>query len=155
MKLYRLPTVDGIPDSRKRIQTCLRRSMAYEKHQVVDWVRKHFSMEWASECDIAFGNWPISCYIATSQGSILGFACYDSTSRGMFGPIGVMKSAQGQGIGRGLLRAGLHAMACVGYAYAVIGGVGNSEFYSRVVEVMEIPGSTPGIYKDRLKSETR
>lgn len=128
----------------------LRCAMAYEKHQVVNWVRKHFSMGWASECDVAFTNRPISCHIATESGVILGFACYDSTSRGMFGPIGVVESARGQGIGRGLLLSGLYFMKTAGYAYAVIGGAGSLEFYQRVVNVIEIPDSSPGIYVDRL-----
>ena len=124
---------------------CLRRAMAYEKHQIVNWVREHFSMGWASECDVAFANRPISCHIATESGIILGFACYDSTSRGMFGPIGVVESARGQGIGRSLLLSSLYSMVTAGYAYAVIGGAGSVEFYQRVVNVIEIPDSSPGI----------
>ncbi len=128
----------------------IRRAMAYEKHQIVDWVRKHFGNGWSSECDVAFGNRPISCHIATQDGAILGFACYDSAARGMFGPLGVREEARGQGIGRGLLLSCLHAMKAMGYAYAIIGGAGAVEFYRRVVDVIEIPDSTPGIYVDRL-----
>jgi GNAT superfamily N-acetyltransferase len=124
--------------------------MAYEKHQIVDWVRKHFGNGWASECDVAFGNHPISCHIATQDGAILGFACYDSTARGMFGPLGVAESERGRGVGRELLLSGLHMMKAVGYAYAIIGGAGSVEFYRRVVNVIEIPDSSPGIYVDRL-----
>jgi predicted N-acetyltransferase YhbS len=81
---------------------------------------------------------------------ILGFSCHDSTSRGMVGPLGVLEPARGRGIGRGLLLRSLHAMAAMGYAYAVIGGAGSVEFYRRVVDVIEIPDSSPGIYVDRL-----
>lgn len=150
VKLYGLPNTELNLKGSASVEIHLRRAMAYEKHQVVNWVRKHFSMGWTSECDVAFGNHPISCHIATESGAILGFACYDSTSRGMFGPIGVIESARGQGIGRGLLLSSLHAMAAVGYAYAVIGGASSMEFYQRVVNVIEIPDSTPGIYVDRL-----
>ena len=128
----------------------MRRAMAYEKHQVVNWVSEHFSMGWASECDVAFSNQPISCHIATKSGAILGFACYDSTSRGMFGPIGVVEPARGQGIGSDLLLSGLYSMKAVGYAYAVIGGAVSLGFYRRVVNAIEIPDSSPGIYTDRL-----
>ncbi len=153
MKLYELPNVDFNRQSSKSNPVSLRRSMAYEKRQIISWVQHHFGAEWASECDVAFGNWPISCHIATAQGSILGFACYDSTSRGMFGPIGVIERARGQGIGRELLLSGLRAMAALGYAYAIIGGAISSDFYSRVVSVIEIPDSTPGIYVDRLTED--
>jgi GNAT superfamily N-acetyltransferase len=124
--------------------------MAYEKHQVVDWVDKQFGGRWASECDVAFSNRPISCHIATEDGLILGFSCHDTTSRGLVGPLGVLESARGRGIGRGLLLSTLQAMAATGYAYAVIGGAGSVEFYRRVVDVIEIPDSSPGIYIDRL-----
>jgi GNAT superfamily N-acetyltransferase len=126
--------------------------MAYEKHNVVGWVREHFGAAWASECDVAFANRPISCHIATQAGAMLGFACYDSTARGFFGPIGVEETMRGRGIGRALLLSGLDAMAAAGYAYAVVGGVESPEFYAKTVGAIEIPGSTPGIYRDRLRS---
>ena len=129
--------------------------MTYEKHQVVNWVRQHFGNGWASECDVAFNNHPISCHIATENGAILGFACYDSVSRGMFGPLGVQESARGRGIGRELLLSSLHAMAAVGYAYAIVGAASSVRFYESAIgrsgSIMEIPDSTPGIYADRLR----
>ena len=39
-----------------------------------------------------------------------------------------------------------------GYGYAVIGGVGPVEFYRRQLDVLEIPGSTPGLYAGLLGS---
>ena len=150
VKLYKLPGGELNLKKPGASEIRFRRAMAYEKHQVINWVREHFGNGWASECDVAFSNRPISCHIATENEVILGFACYDSTSRGMFGPIGVTESVRGRGIGRGLLLASLHAMVAVGYAYAIIGGAGSMEFYQRVVNVMEVPDSTPGIYIDRL-----
>ena len=150
VKLYELPEVRPNLKDSVRGGANFRRAMAYEKHQVVNWVDKHFGVRWASECDVAFSNRPISCHIATEHGSILGFSCHDSTSRGMAGPLGVLESARGRGIGRGLLLCSLHAMVAMGYAYAVIGGAGSVEFYRRVVSVIEIPDSSPGIYMDRL-----
>ena len=45
---------------------------------------------------------------------------------------------------------GLHAMATLGYAYAIIGGVREVELYWKAVGAIEIEGSSPGIYRDRL-----
>ncbi len=148
VKLYELPAAASIAlgGAGPRI----RRAMAYEKHSVVDWVRENFGRGWASECDVAFANRPISCHVATENGAIRGFACYDSTGRGLFGPVGVALEARGRGIGRGLLLSCLHAMSAAGYAYAVVAGVEAAEFYQRTVGATEIPGSTPGIYRDRL-----
>ncbi|WP_074859749.1 GNAT family N-acetyltransferase [Nitrosospira briensis] len=150
VKLYDLPNAESSLMGSAGESVRFRHAMAYEKHQIVNWVGEHFGNGWASECDVAFSNRPVSCHIATQRGAILGFACYDSTSRGVFGPIGVVESSRGQGLGRSLLLSCLHAMAVVGYAYAVVGGAGSGEFYRRVVNAVEIPDSIPGIYIDKL-----
>ena len=61
------------------------------------------------------------------------------------------ESLRGRGIGKGLLLASLEAMRQEGYGYAVIGGVGPKDFYAKVAGAVEIPDSTPGIYRDLLK----
>jgi hypothetical protein len=42
-------------------------------------------------------------------------------------------------------------MAAKGYAYAIIGGAGPTEFYANAVGAVPIEGSDTGIYRDRLK----
>jgi hypothetical protein len=42
-------------------------------------------------------------------------------------------------------------MAAQGYAYAIIGGAGPTGFYVKTVGAMPIDGSTPGIYRDKLR----
>ena len=152
VKLYELPDdrllVAGLADA----GIIIRRAMAYEKFQVVDWVRVHFGTGWAGECDVAFANTPISCFIATADGSVAGFACHDSTMKNFFGPIGVAEDFRHRGIGTALLLRCLHSMAAAGYAYGVIGGAGNVDFYARTVNAVEIPGSSPGVYRDKLQS---
>ncbi|MEO8629194.1 MAG: GNAT family N-acetyltransferase [Betaproteobacteria bacterium] len=148
VKLYDLPAVASTGPHRVRV------AMAYEKHALVDWVRREFGVTWASECDVAFAKSPISCYIATVSQAIVGFACYDTTCRGFFGPIGVTEAMRGRGIGRDLLLTCLQGMASVGYGYAVVGGATCPAFYTKAVEAIEIPGSSPGIYRDRLKTPT-
>jgi hypothetical protein len=152
VKLYDLPDPGPRFEELRRSGTLIRRAIAYEKHQVVDWVLQNFGLGWASECDVAFSQHPLSCHIATANSEIVGFACFDSTCKGFFGPLGVAESARHRGIGAALLLASLHAMAASGYAYAVIGGADSPVFYAGIVNCMEIPGSTPGIYTDRLKN---
>ena len=152
VKLYDLPD----PGPRLEQLRCsgirIRRVMAYEKQQTVRWVQQHFGPGWASECDVAFRAHPFPCHIATADSNIVGFACFDSTCKGFFGPLGVAEPARGNGVGAALLLTSLHAMAESGYAYAVIAGVESKAFYAKIVECMEIPGSTPGLYTDRLVS---
>ena len=153
VKLYDLPEVASLVKRLKDQGIVIRKAMPYEKHQVVKWVRNSFGEGWASECDVAFSNHPVSCFIATEAGEITGFACYDSTCNNFFGPTGVAEIKQGLGIGKALLLSCLHAMAANGYAYAIIGGVGAGDFYAKTVGATTIEASSPGIYRDRLRME--
>jgi len=151
VKLYELPDVRSHIDELQQKGVNIRKAMAYEKHQIIEWVEDNFGPGWASECDVAFGNSRISCFIATENNNIMGFACYDSTAKNFFGPMGVAVQARNRGIGKALLLSALDAMSHIGYAYAIIGGTESIEYYKKAVGAIEIPGSSPGIYKDKLK----
>ena len=151
VKLYELPDVSAALSKMRRRGLIIRRALAPEKRVVVDWVSKTFSVGWASECDVAFSRSPITCFIAVEAKAVLGFACYDATCKNFFGPTGVDPSKRRGGIGKALLFACLSAMAADGYAYAIIGGVGPIEYYKKTVNAIEIPRSSPGIYRGLLK----
>ncbi|MDQ1910360.1 GNAT family N-acetyltransferase [Paenibacillus sp. GD4] len=151
VKLYELPAVEPVLAELAEQGVDIRRAIAPEKHVVVAWVREHFNEAWASECEAAFANQPVSCYIAVKDGALIGFGCYDATCRNFFGPTGVASDARKQGAGKGLLLACLQAMKLSGYAYAVIGSAGPKEYYSRIVGATVIEGSTPGIYRGMLR----
>jgi GNAT superfamily N-acetyltransferase len=118
---------------------------------VETWVGATFGPRWASEVGVAFAGHPLGCHIAIIDGAPIGFACWDATARGFFGPEGVAEAWRGKGIGAALLLQCLHAMRAHGYGYAIIGAVGPKAFYEKIVPVMEIPGSTPGIYHGMLR----
>lgn len=153
VKLYDLPK--ATPD----IQTLtaqgitIRTVMAYERHQLIEWVKDNFSQGWASECEVAFSHQPISCHIATEAGKIIGFACFECTCKNFFGPMGVLENKRGVGVGKALLLSSLHAMAASGYAYAIIGDASSNEFYTKTLNAMAIDNSSPGIYRDRLSDK--
>lgn len=151
VKLYELPENEPALRKLEKNGVLIRRAMPYENQLVTEWVNDLFSGGWASECAISLNRLPASCFIATEESRIIGFACYDATSRGFFGPTGVAPEKRGRGIGRALLLACLHAMRQEGYAYAIIGGVGPTEFYAQTVGARLIEGSSPGIYRDRLR----
>jgi hypothetical protein len=152
VRLYELPGVASELNRSADLGVVIRRAMAYEKHAVVGWVKDRFGKSWADECEVAFSHHPVSCFIATKAGSIAGFACYECTCLNFFGPTGVDEENRGSGIGKTLLLSCLHAMAARGYAYAVIGGAGPTEFFVKAAGALPIAGSTPGIYRDRLKT---
>lgn len=124
--------------------------MPYEKTAVVDWVAAAFNREWADQAEIGFHRQPVGCVIATDGGAVIGFACWDVTARGFFGPVGVASHARTRGLGAGLTHLALDEMRRAGYGYAIIGGAGAIDFYVKRFGAIEIPGSTPGIYRDRL-----
>lgn len=130
----------------------IRRALAPELELVTGWVRQKFSAGWSSETTVAFARQPVSCFLATWEEKLVGFACHESIARGFFGPTGVDEAVRGQGIGHALLLASLLDLKTMGYAYAIIGDVGPSEFYERTVGATQIPNSEPGIYAGLLKS---
>jgi predicted GNAT family acetyltransferase len=150
VKLYELPDYSEIRREMEAKGIVIRRAIAPEKHVVTGWVRSVFSDAWASECETAFSNHPVSCYIAVENGKMIGFSCYDATCRNFFGPTGISTEARGRGAGKALLLSCLHDMEAQGYAYAIIGGAGPVEFYSKTVGATIIEGSKPGIYKGML-----
>jgi len=81
-----------------------------------------------------------------AEGRIAGFACHDVTFRGFFGPAGVPANLRGRGLGTALLLTALQTLAARGFAYAIIGGSGDDEFYRRTVDATPIPDSDPGPY---------
>jgi predicted N-acetyltransferase YhbS len=141
VKLHDLPD-SGAAFERLREQGIrIRRALAPEKHKVTAWVRENFSEGWASETEIAFARQPISCFIAVKEHRIVGFACHDATCRNFFGPTGVEPDARKTGVGTGLLFACLEAMRQHGFGYAIIGGVGPTAYYSKVVGAVAIEGA--------------
>ena len=152
IKLYDLADEWGFIAEQKERGIDIRKPIGPEKHLVVKWVAGHFSTGWASEMDIAFSNTPRSCFTAVKAAKFIGFACYDATALGYFGPIGVEKSERGQGIGQALLKACLLDMKLKGYGYAIVGDVNDPGYYQKTAGAIEIPDSSPGIYKNRVKT---
>ncbi|KAB5487018.1 MULTISPECIES: GNAT family N-acetyltransferase [Flagellimonas] len=128
-----------------------KRPIPPEKSIVVDWVGKHFSTNWADETEAAFTALPVNCFIAQREQEILGFACFESTAKNFFGPTGVLPSERGKNLGKILLVKSLLALKEMGYAYAIIGGVGPASYYEKTVGATIIEKSEKSIYQNLLK----
>ncbi|MEM9949961.1 MAG: GNAT family N-acetyltransferase [Chloroflexota bacterium] len=153
VKLYDLPPLTPIIEQQSKHGITIRRALAPEKHLILAWVREYFSEYWVSECDVAINRQPVTCFIATHDEQLIGFACYDTTRKGFFGPTGVAESSRGKGTGKALLLACLHDMWQYGYGYAIIGWVGPESFYEKAVGAIVIPDSKPSVYKGLLRGE--
>ena len=152
IKLYDLDDDWSFIAEQKERGIAIRKPIGPEKHLIVDWVSAHFSPGWAAETDVATANTPRSCFVAVKTSKFIGFAGYDATALGYFGPIGVEKSERGKGTGQALLRACLLDMKLKGYGYAVVGDVNEPEYYQKAVGAIEIPDSSPGAYRNRVKT---
>ncbi len=150
VRLYQLPSSEPLVAQLREQGIILRYTRPYERHILADWVGKHFSPKWVSECKIAMSRQPVGCFIATKDKQIIGFACCDVTARGFVGPMGVEEQARGTGVGKGLLLLALESLKAQGHAYGIIGGVGPIDFYARSVGATIIENSSPGIYEDIL-----
>jgi GNAT superfamily N-acetyltransferase len=146
VKLYGLPDLHAQLTKIEKQGIQIRCPNPWEKAILIDWVRSHFGPTWGFECETAFAAIPPSCFMAIQKDTLIGFACHDCTRKNFFGPTGVAESARGRGVGLALLLSCLHAMRDTGYAYAIIGGVGPAEYYSKTVGAAPIEGSSPGIY---------
>ncbi len=124
----------------------VRRAEAWEPERMRCFIEGQFGRLWAVEAGRAFIHSPITAYLALKGPEIVGFGAYECTRRGFFGPTGVREDLRGNGLGAALLFRCLESMREMGYAYAVIGGVGPAAFYEKVCGAFVIPGSETGVY---------
>jgi GNAT superfamily N-acetyltransferase len=145
-RLYDLPDSAPYYERAQVAGYAIRRADPWDRDRMRHFVKENFGPLWAVEADRAFVHAPITAYVATRSGEIGGFAAYECTRRGYFGPTGVREDLRGRGLGAVLLFRCLESMLEMGYAYAVIGGVGPAEFYEKTVGAFVIPGSEVGVY---------
>jgi predicted N-acetyltransferase YhbS len=146
--------MNALKERAEKTGATIRIALPPEQHIIRDWVRAHFSEYWVSEVTAAMAHQPPGCLIATIDGQLVGFACYDATARGFFGPTGVLEDQRGKGIGLALFYQALMAMKAHGYAYAIIGSAGPVDFYVNAAGAMPIPSDNEDIYQGLLRIKT-
>ncbi len=124
----------------KNVDFEIRRILSPNIHLLEKFIVDNFSMGWASEAKAACYKSNPTCFIAIKDNQIVGFACYDATTKGFFGPLGVHPNYRKQGIASKLILHTMLAMKQDGYAYAIIGGVADKlvPFYKKTCKAMEI-----------------
>ena len=96
VRLYEIPDLSGYTEKMEKIGVRVRRPNVWEKPLLLGWVKAHFSLSWALECETAFAVRPPSCFIAVKDDALIGFACYDCTRLNFFGPTGVVAACHGK-----------------------------------------------------------
>ncbi|MCU7922974.1 MAG: GNAT family N-acetyltransferase [Candidatus Thiodiazotropha sp. (ex Dulcina madagascariensis)] len=151
IKLYALDFSWNSIHEQVESDVTIRKPIGPDRPQLLSWAEMHFPALWVGELQQALANMPCSCFVAQRGSSLLGFACYDATALGYFGPLGVVENSRGAGIGRSLTEACLLEMRLKGYGYAIVGMAGSADFYRKVADAVEIPDSYPGIYRATLE----
>jgi len=151
VNLLKLAPLEPTLSELREAGVVIRRAQPHEITPVGAFILKNFEAGWADEISVGYANKPVSVFIAIRDHEVVGFAAYECTCRNFFGPMGVAESERGRGLGRVLLLASLWGLREMGYAYAVIGGVGPVEFYERAIGAMLIPDSSPGVYADPIE----
>ena len=108
------------PDPEPPADVTIRRARPDDRERTLAAVRRMFSEAWWFETTLAFKADPPTCYIAERNGEVVGFADYDATNFGLFGPTGVEQSLRGKRVGAVLFRRCLRDMRALGYPYALI-----------------------------------
>ncbi|MCQ2388317.1 MAG: GNAT family N-acetyltransferase [Kiritimatiellae bacterium] len=127
----------------------VKRMMAVDTSQTLEFVTRNFSAIWADEARFAMMH--RNCFIAVEGTKLVGFACIQATAPEFFGPIGVLPEARGKGVATALLHRAMLAMKDKGYKYAVAGAVRGpmARIIKRNYSAIEIPESI-GSYEDLI-----
>lgn len=121
----------------------VRRLYPGDTDKLLEFIRNNFDEVWVNEVRYAAVQNPPACFIAVENSTLLGFACYDASAKGFFGPIGVTEVSRGKGVGKALLIRTMEAMREAGYGYAIVGWTDVDDFYRKAVGAEYIPGGTP------------
>ena len=139
VSLVRLPPIEPILEKLRGEGITIRRPNPWEQGALRNFIASEFSEGWADETSVAFSHRPVTCFVAMEGERIVGFAAYECTRRGYFGPTGVAEGYRGRGIGKALFLACLRGLQDLGYTYAIVGGAGPVGFYRKVAGAMVIP----------------
>lgn len=134
----------NLPEIKVNGNIKIKRAFVGDKDIILDFVGKYFRKNWVYEVEHSLMEEVSKCFVATEDGKIIGVACYDSSAKGFFGPIGVEPTRRGENIGQALLVRTLSSMKEYGYGYAIIGWVSEAEmFYRKTVGAEFIKGGSP------------
>ncbi len=127
-----------------------------DSERVLNFVRKEFPDEkgWLMEINHALHEG--KCVISVIEHEIVGFACYDCTGKGYFGPFGVAEAHRSKGVGTEIFYECLDQMKSCGYGYTIIGWVDDTakDFYEKEANAWYIPDSEPNktLYMRRIRT---
>lgn len=153
VKLYDIPFSYALEERLSEEGIRIKKALAPDRSRIIEFSKICAEDDYSDEVSAAFCNNPITCYIATKEKKIIGFACYEATAKNFFGPMAVLDSERKKGVGKALLLRSLGSMQELGYAYAIIGWPAKSavEFYKKCAGAVMIDESSSGVYKRMIE----
>lgn len=153
VKLYDIPFSYALEERLSEEGIRIKKALAPDRSRIIEFSKICAKDDYSDEVNAAFCNNPITCYIATKEKKIIGFACYEATAKNFFGPMAVLDSERKKGVGKALLLRSLGSMQELGYAYAIIGWPAKSavEFYKKCAGAVMIDESSSGVYKRMIE----
>jgi len=150
INLYNLPKdIDRDPnEALAQYGIKIKRALPCDRGEIREFITREFSSGWADEAEKGLFNAPTSLFIATFEERVVGFAAYDCTALGYYGPLGVDPSMRKKGIGEALSTTCLRAMREKGYGYAII-NAGPVQYYVKRYNGMVI-GDHIGVYENMI-----
>lgn len=149
VKLYNISNSYDIEKKLSEEGIKIKKALAPDRSRIIEFSRTCAKDDYSDEVAAAFSNNPITCYIATREKKIIGFACYEATAKNFFGPMAVLENERKKGIGKALLLKSLSSMQELGYAYAIIGwpAISAVDFYKKCADAIMIDEKSSGVYK--------
>jgi len=141
--LLNLPPVAPMRERLLERGILVRRAKVWEASLLRDFIVANLFPPWAEEAAVAFSNKPVSAFVAFEGIKTVGFATYECTYRGVFGPIGVDAAYRERDIATVLLHECLSSMREMGYIYAIIGQAGPRRFFEKACGALAVPEDWP------------
>lgn len=135
----------------------IKKALAPNRTRVMEFAKIYGGQGWADEVASAFSNSPVTCYIATKDNKVIGFACYEATAKAFFGPTAVDENYRRKGIGKALLLRSLFSLKELGYGYAFIGAPAEKaiKFYQEATGGVIIEDELPSVYTQMIEYENK
>lgn len=109
----------------------VKRAEQSDLEEINRFILEEFNQDWATNVKRGFAKEEVPVFVAKEDNRIIGFGAYDVISRGLFGPMGVMREARTNQVGHSILYNCLKDMKMKGYKYAIIAEAGPIEFYEK------------------------
>lgn len=122
-------------------QAVIKRAEQEDETAVMKFVEENFGGSWTESILNGFRQKEIPIFLAWEGTKLIGFSSYDvyRSQKGIYGPMGVLKTERNNRVGSHLLHEALQDMKEKNYAYIVLGEAGPIEYYEKECGAVIIP----------------